>query len=343
MLRKHIALWCLLFSCSVLRAQIIDTVCAGLSNAVYGVDYTTGSTYNWEVDGGNIVNGNGTNKITVNWKKQPGLFNISVSERNAMGCVGENQVGAVWVRGTQFGANFPDQACLNDSVTIVAKGGIKYLWSNGETDSTIRIKLTADTLLKVIISDTVCGFISDSFDVSIKAAIKPVMIITTDLSSVFRNQPINVYYHGNSNDRINWQIDKSNTSNPTGHGINIVFNDTGQAIIKVVSMNMLGCTDSAFTKIEIRQEQVFFATGFTPNGDGLNDVFKPQGAGVKGYQLTIFNRWGQIVFSTTDVNLGWDGTIDGTPVATDVYFYQCDMTGTSGKVYGYNGNVTVIR
>lgn len=343
MLRKQIALWFLLFSCCVLRAQIIDTVCAGFTNAIYRVDSTNGSTYNWLVNGGTIVSGNGTNKITVNWKKQPGLFKISVSERNIMGCFGETQEGTVWVRGTTFGTSFPDQACLNDSVTIMAKGGIKYLWSNGETDSTIRIKLTADTLLKVIISDTVCGFFSDSFDVSIKAATKPVMSISSDVTSVFRNQPINIYYHGNSNDRINWQIDKPNTSNPSGHGINIVFNDTGEAMVKVVSVNMLGCIDSAFTKVEIRQERVFFATAFTPNGDGLNDVFKPQGVGVKEFQLTIYNRWGQAVFMTKDVNTGWDGTMDGLPVSTDVYFYQCDVVGISGKVYGYNGNVTVIR
>lgn len=343
MLRKHIAILCMLFSCSVLRAQIIDTVCAGFTNAIYGVDYTLGSTYNWQVNGGTIVNGNGTNKITVNWKKQPGLYNVSVSERTAMGCTGEVREGTVWVRGTLFGTSYPNQACLNDSVTIIARGGIKYLWSNGESDSTIRIKLTADTLLQVIISDTVCGLTSDSFDISIKAAIKPVMSITSDVTSVFRNQPVNIYYHGSLNDRVNWQIDKPNTSNPNGNGINIIFNDTGEAIIKVISQNILGCTDSAFTKVEIRQEQIFFATAFTPNGDGLNDVFKPQGLGVKEFQLIIFNRWGQALFSTKDPNTGWDGTIDGMPVPTDVYLYQCDMVGTSGKVYGYKGNVTVIR
>lgn len=343
MLRKHIAIWILLFSVSAVTAQIIDTVCAGFTNAIYGVDPTIGSTYTWQVTGGDIVGGNGTNRVTVNWKKQPGFYSISVSERNAMGCWGVPQKAEIWVRGPQFGATFPDQACLNDSVTIFAKGGLQYLWTNGETDSTIHIKLTADTLLKVIISDTVCGFTSDSFDIRIKAATKPVMSISSDLSSVFRNQPVNIYYHGSSNDRINWQIDKSNTSNPFGHGINVRFNDTGEAVIKVISVNMLGCIDSAFKKVEIRQEDVYFPTAFTPNGDGLNDLFQPHGLGVKEFQLTIYNRWGQAIFTTRDEHSGWDGTVDGLPAPTDVYTYQCDMVGTSGKIYGYNGNVTIIR
>ncbi|MES2560748.1 MAG: T9SS type B sorting domain-containing protein [Bacteroidota bacterium] len=343
MLRKHVAIWCLLFSFSSLHAQIIDTVCAGFTNASYGVDNNMGSTYNWLVSGGTIVSGNGTNRITVNWKKEPGLFKIRVSERNAMGCLGDPQEGMVWLRGPIFGTSFPDQACLNDSVTIIASGGLNYLWSNGETDSTIRIKLITDTLLKVIISDTICGLWSDSFDVSIKAAIKPIMSITSDVRSVFRNQPVNIYYHGSSNDKLNWQIDKSNTSNPFGNGINIRFNDTGEAVIKVISVNPLGCIDSAFQKVEIRDEEIFFPTAFTPNGDGLNDLFKPQGLGVKEFRLSVFNRWGQTIFMTKDPDVGWDGTADGVPVQTDVYSYQCDMVGLSGKVYGYNGNVTVIR
>ena len=343
MLRKHIALWFLLFSIDALQAQIIDTVCAGFTKAIYLVDSNMGSTYTWKVNGGDIVSGNGTHKIIVNWKQQPGVFPISVQEQNVMGCIGEIQQAKVWVRGPIFGTNSPDQACLNDTVTIKASGGVQYLWSNGATDSIIKIKLTADTLLSVIISDTVCGFSTDSFEVRVKAAIKPVMSITSDASSVLRNHPINIYYHGNSDDRVNWHIDKSNTNNPFGNGINISFNDTGEAVIKVVSVNMLGCVDSTSTKVEIRQEQVFFPTGFTPNGDGLNDIFKPQGLGVKEFQLTIYNRWGQAVFMSNDASVGWDGTFNGTPVQSDVYTYQCDMVGTSGTVYGYSGTVTIVR
>ncbi|MES2779916.1 MAG: gliding motility-associated C-terminal domain-containing protein, partial [Bacteroidota bacterium] len=313
MFRKHIVLWFLLFSYGALRAEIIDTVCTGLANAIYAVDSNAGSTYSWQVNGGDIVNGNGTHKIKVNWRKQPGLFKISVSEHNVKGCLGETQHAEVWVRGNQFGASFPDQACLHDSVTIKAKGGIKYQWSNGATDSVITIKLMTDTFLKVIISDTVCGLFSDSFDVRIKAAIKPVMSITSDVHSVFLNQPINIYYNGNANDRVNWQINKSNTSNPFGNGINVTFNDTGEAIIKVISTNLLGCVDSSMTRIEIHQEQIFLPTAFTPNGDGLNDVFRPGGVGAKDYKLTIYNRWGQAVFTSNNANVGWDGTIDGSP------------------------------
>lgn len=343
MFRKQFILLLVLFSINRLYSQVIDTVCAGSIRSVYAVDNTQGSMYSWSVSGGDITDGNGTHKITVNWRKQPGVFKVSVIELNATGCIGQPQEGFVWVRGNKFAANSPDQACVNDTVTLKASGGLTYLWSNGATDSIIQIKLLTDTLLKVVISDTVCGFASDSFDIKVKAASKPVMSITSDVNSVFQNQPVNLFYNGNSNDRVQWQINKPNISNMLGQGINIRFSDTGEAVIKVISVNMLGCSDSSFTKVEIRQEQLFFPTAFTPNGDGLNDIFKPEGLGVGEFQLTIFNRWGQAIYSTQDARIGWDGTADGIPVQPDVYLYQCDMKGKSGKVYGYNGNITVIR
>ncbi len=342
MLRKHISIWILLFSCSALYAQIIDTVCAGTTQT-YAVDSSKGSTYAWTVTGGSIVDGDGTHKIVVTWAKQPGLFKISVTEHNTIGCTGQPQSGNIWIRGPLFTTKFPDKACVNDSVTLIALGGYKYLWSNGQTDSIIRIKLTHDTLMNVTISDTVCGFSSESFDASIKASSKPVMSIVTEENSVLKNQRVNIFYNGDIRDKINWSIEKSNQNSPTGHNINVQFIDTGEALIKVVSMNALGCKDSAFTKINVLAEQLFFPNAFTPNGDGLNDVFKPHGSGVEQYQLIIYNRWGQVMFETSDFTLGWDGTQSQNPVQSDVYVYQCEMTGISGKRYNYSGNITVVR
>jgi gliding motility-associated-like protein len=295
------------------------------------------------VNGGDIIDGNGTHKITVNWKKQPGFYKMSVVETNSMGCSGDIQEGVVWIRGAQFSTNYPDKACLFDSVSIKASGGLFYQWSNGLTDSIIRIKLMGDTILKVHISDTVCGQNTDSFDITIKASSKPILSVTTEMNSVFKNQPINISYNGNPSDRIRWDINKPYVRSAIGQGITLRFLDTGEAVVKVISTNLLGCTDSSLLSIEILDEQLYFPSAFTPDGDGLNEIFKPGGLSISEYQLRIFNRWGEMIFCSDTHTPGWDGTMNGSPAQQDVYVYLCETTGKSGRKYTYTGNITLIR
>jgi gliding motility-associated-like protein len=325
------------------RAQVIDTVCANAINAIYSVDLHQGAEYAWSVEGGTILSGNGSNSIIVNWEDtRPGLYKLSVSERNVSGCFGDIQTAFVLVRGTLFKASFPDKGCLFDSVTIHASGGRWYHWSNGATDSTIAIKLNGDTSLNVIISDTVCGLTADTFPVSIKAISKPDVAITTDVEQVYKNQPFFLEYNGSKDDNISWKIGAGGPNKNTQR-IRVQLNDTGEVIVQLVVTNQLGCSDSAYRKIEVIADRLFFPTAFSPNGDGLNDVFKPGGMETQSFQLNIFNSWGQLVFTTNDPNIGWDGTFDAVPVMTGVYIYQCDVVSFSGRKQGFNGTVTLIR
>jgi gliding motility-associated-like protein len=75
----------------------------------------------------------------------------------------------------------------------------------------------------------------------------------------------------------------------------------------------------------------------------LNDVFLPGGADVISYTLSVYNSWGQLIFISHDITNGWDGTFDGEPALSGVYVYQCDIVSPSGKKYGFNGTVTLIR
>ena len=72
-------------------------------------------------------------------------------------------------------------------------------------------------------------------------------------------------------------------------------------------------------------------TAFTPNGDGSNDVFKFEQKNIGNIDLKIFNRWGKIVFSTTDVNEGWDGRVNGQMQNIDTYTYYVKAE----TIYGY--------
>jgi gliding motility-associated-like protein len=88
---------------------------------------------------------------------------------------------------------------------------------------------------------------------------------------------------------------------------------------------------------------MFIPNAFTPNNDGLNDVFKPAGMYILEYKLQIFNRWGEQIFESSDINSGWDGRFKGSECPTDNYFYQVSAKGTNGKSLKKAGAVLLLR
>ena len=90
----------------------------------------------------------------------------------------------------------------------------------------------------------------------------------------------------------------------------------------------------------------FFApTGFTPNGDGLNDVFRPQGSfhDADNYEMEVYNRWGEMLYKTDNYEAGWDGTYNGNESPVGAYVYIVRYTSADGNSYEERGTVTLTR
>jgi len=106
------------------------------------------------------------------------------------------------------------------------------------------------------------------------------------------------------------------------------------------------CIDSAYINVKIfkTNPQIFVPTGFTPNGDGLNDQVRPIAVGIKNIEyFRIFNRWGQLVFATTINGYGWDGRINGKPQGTNSYVWLVKAIDYLNRPYFQKGTVTLIR
>jgi gliding motility-associated-like protein len=124
------------------------------------------------------------------------------------------------------------------------------------------------------------------------------------------------------------------------------YADTGMYTIKQMVYNQLGCMDSTFRTITVNGiVTVFIPNAFTPGGNNLNDVFLVKGKGIISLEMAIFNRWGDLVFTSNDMNFGWDGKINGSgeQAKQDVYVYKVKITDALNNSYLYSGNVTLIR
>lgn len=112
--------------------------------------------------------------------------------------------------------------------------------------------------------------------------------------------------------------------------------------------NEFGCTDEITYSVVIDGDfLLYMPNAFTPNGDGINDIFGASGEAIAadGYQLTIFDRWGNQVYTSTDITEGWDGTIKGhVPVQLDVYVWMIQAVDRYyGNRHEFKGHVTLIR
>ncbi len=115
---------------------------------------------------------------------------------------------------------------------------------------------------------------------------------------------------------------------------------------KVEVFNSAGCSDSAFIIVKIfkTNPSIFVPSAFTPNNDGRNDLIRPIAVGIQRINyFRIFNRWGQMVFSTSTNGHGWDGRIGGTPQSTNTFVWMVSAVDYLGKPYFSKGTVTLIR
>jgi gliding motility-associated-like protein len=113
----------------------------------------------------------------------------------------------------------------------------------------------------------------------------------------------------------------------------------------VTVKDVAGCTgyDSVFVKV-YDGITYYIPNAFSPNGDGRNDIFKPLAVGIISTEyFRIFNRYGQIVFETTQWNKGWDGIYKGVKQAIGNYVWVIKGKGSNGKIIEMKGNVVLVR
>ena len=122
------------------------------------------------------------------------------------------------------------------------------------------------------------------------------------------------------------------------------FHKLGYHKICLVAKNANGCIDSICKEVYVDvTPSIGVPNAFSPDGDGINDILFVYGLGIETIDFRIYNRWGQLVFETTDRNKGWDGTFKGVPQEMEVYAYVVSATFITGTSQSLKGNVTLVR
>ncbi len=145
----------------------------------------------------------------------------------------------------------------------------------------------------------------------------------------------------------NWYF--NNTAQWTSVQQNPVYTyeHAGEYPIALIVKNSHGCYDTIIKKIVVGEDYgIYCPNAFTPNADGLNDVFRPKGFGITKYSLMIFNRWGEKVFQSSNIEDGWDGKFQGRggPITEEgTYTWLINVTNVYGKAHELKGHVTLIK
>ncbi|MBI1220980.1 MAG: PKD domain-containing protein [Bacteroidetes bacterium] len=145
------------------------------------------------------------------------------------------------------------------------------------------------------------------------------------------------------NATITWYLNGSEVSG--GKTAYIGFGDTGTVEIQLIIENGVGCPATSKQKIFVAPPfEYFVPTAFTPNADGMNDVFKPVGDNyVIEYEFIILNRWGSRMFSTDDPDQGWDGRFTGKIAESGMYVYIIRVKDIEGQEWKYQGTFMLIN
>lgn len=147
-------------------------------------------------------------------------------------------------------------------------------------------------------------------------------------------------------DLTEWAWYFKNDNNYIGRGTNTsyIFENANHYEVAMVVTNRFGCSDTAVKSLTVLNDiRLFVPDAFSPNGDGLNDVFQPKGRGISKYLMTIYDRWGRQVFVSDDFFKGWDGSVNGNPVSDDVFTWRIIYTDVHFHVNELSGHVTLVR
>ena len=252
--------------------------------------------------------------------------------------------------------------CYGQTYQLSASGGTQYSWSpstyldDANSANPVSTPTKDITYTLSILSDAngCASLVTDNMRIDVTP---PIKVKTYPYDTIgYPGDQFQILVVPSDSDVINYTwnptIGLSNPNSTIGTGnLNIpnpivTIGAIGEDIqYQVITSTIAGCRGEGYVKVRVyKGPDIYVPTGFSPNNDGKNDKFTPFPVGMKSYNyFRVFNRWGQMVFSTTKLNDGWDGRLGGQEQPSGVYVWMIEGLTKDNRVITKKGTVMLIR
>lgn len=248
--------------------------------------------------------------------------------------------------------------CIEDSVLIIALSGsnttqLNYTWSPSDSIlaglNTTRVLLAPKKSFQLFLETTSSRNCKDfdTIEVEVNLPAFNDALISAEDDTLFKGQSVRLSTNREQGNLLyEWEpadgLNDPNSSRP------IATPDSSKTYKVTITDLNTGCKVIAFKRLSIfeincSEPEIFIPTAFTPNNDFTNDILFVRGKNINSIDLQLFNRWGEVVFETKELNRGWDGTYKGKEVDPGVFVYQLRVVCLDGQEYYSKGNITLIR
>lgn len=220
------------------------------------------------------------------------------------------------------------ETCRLDTIfPVLYSDNIEYLWHDGTTNDFMVVSTSGDYSVWVI-NEFGCMAYDQIF-----VNVLPIPEVNLGNDTTIRAGDHLVLDAGNLGSNYVWS---------TGETTQTITGSSNQDYWVIVEKD--GCFASDSIRISEHPPCILAVpTAFSPNGDGVNDVLFVRGSNFVEFELMIFSRWGEMVFRTTNISDGWDGTYKGKPVPVDAYNYYLGGTCVDGQFSTSKGTITLLR
>lgn len=281
---------------------------------------------------------------------EEGGYTLTVTDGNgcssSMGPILVGSINGPSIDPTLIAITNEDCYAGNGSITGIAITGgtnpYSYAW-NGVVGNLDATDLTNNNYSLVVTDDNGC---TDSYG--------PISISNSGAPNAdfdFSGNPLPlgetlVATNNSSNGAVSFLWDLGDGSTSTNINPSITYNAEGSYTICLIAYTATSCSDTTCKTVEIIEEVesvIGIPTAFSPNNDTHNDVLYVRGSGIQSFTLMIYNRYGEKVFESNDLSIGWNGNHKGKPQNTGVFAYYLEYEYINGEKGSLKGNITLVK
>ena len=309
-------------------SSVASIVCTGDSLKLYTT--STYTAYNWNT-------GQTTPTIEVT---HAGTYFVNTI--NSYGCkgmdsikIGEDSPVAISLQDTTI--------CNGQSIQLrITQGNYVYLWTPpyNLNNSTIYNPVAHPTTTTTYTASIANGTCINTNTLTIFVNPVPTVSVQPEYSLILQGDAVTL--HATSTDSCIWT--SSNWLSCSACNTTIAT-PASDIIYTITATNNYNCSTVTTATVQVEIEAtIYIPNTFTPNGDGLNDVFKPLCTNISNLSWVVFDRWGLQLFQTNEIDQGWDGTYQGGKCQEDVYVYKLQYTDiTTGRIHSLSGHVNIVK